>query len=83
METCKKFRMLNRLVEDEMCVAEVMDLTFPNGTVDFVTLSDFYGGTHLKERVGDMVDQAERCETAAQRFGDRKGYRMAEEFIAE
>ena len=37
-ETCKKFRLLKRLLEDEMCVADVMDLTFPNGTVDFVTL---------------------------------------------
>ena len=37
-ETCKKFRLLKRLLEDEMCVANVMDLTFPNGTVDFVTL---------------------------------------------
>ena len=37
-KTCKKFRLLKRLAEDELCVAEVMDLTFSNGTVDFVTL---------------------------------------------
>ena len=37
-KTCKKLRLLKRLAEDELCVAEVMDLTFSNGTVDFVTL---------------------------------------------
>ena len=82
-KTCKKFRLLKRLVDDELCVADVMDLTFPNGTVDLVTLGDFYGGTNLKDRVGDMVGQAERCETAAQRFGDKKGYQMAEEFLTK
>ena len=35
------------------------------------------------DRVGDMVGQAERCETAAQRFGDKKGYQMAEEFLTK
>ena len=78
---CKKFRLLNRLIEDELCVAEVMDLTFPNGTVDFDTLRDFYGGTPLKGRMGDMADQAERCETVAEMFVDKKGYQMAQEFI--
>ena len=73
-KTCKKFRLLKRLVDDELCVADVMDLTFPNGTVDLVTLGDFYGGTNLKDMVGDMVGQAERCETAAQTFGDKKGW---------
>ena len=37
----------------------------------------------MKERVDDMVKQAERCETAAQRFGAKKGYQKAQEFLDE
>ena len=44
---------------------------------------DFYGRTHLKDRVEGMVDQAERCETVAQKFVDKKGYQMAEEFLTK
>ena len=35
----------------------------------------------MKERMEDMAKQAERCETAAHRFGTKKGYQMAQEFL--
>ena len=81
---CKKVRLLARFLEDEVCVADVWQLTFPNGTVDFDTFREFYSGSHLKGSVDDMVRQAEKCSDRAQRFADKnKAFKMASKYLAK